>query len=261
MLETQLSPRIASEVSGIDARHLTTASFELLAEVFHRRGVLVLRDQHLNANELLAFSSHWGTPWLGPMLKATEGQTSVATIRNRGKAGTVTEYWHCDTSFSAAPPAITMLSAVQLPAVGGDTMWCDQYGLYDAMSDGMKQMLLGLRAVHYDKQRHKQLEGRAPSDESAAHPLIRTHPVTGRKSLFISGQAEHFEGMTREESRPMLDWLLSLLGQPDYVYRHRWRVGDLLMWDNRCTTHYAIHDYGDHPRFLHRVTLQGDIPR
>jgi taurine dioxygenase len=177
------------------------------------------------------------------------------------KSGTVTEYWHCDTSFSAAPPAITMLSAEQLPTVGGDTMWCDQYGLYEALSDGMKRMLLGLRAVHYDKQRHKQLEGRTPSDESAAHPVVRTHPVTGRKSLFISGQAEHFEGMTREESRPMLDWLLGLLGQPDYVYRHRWRVGDLLMWDNRCTTHYAIHDYGDHPRYLHRVTLQGDVPR
>lgn len=261
MQEVPLSPRIASEVCGVDACALDDPTFAKLAEVFHRRGVLVLRDQHLDADELLAFARRWGTPWLGPMLKATPGQTSVATIRNRGKAGTVTEYWHCDTSFAAAPPAITLLSAVELPAVGGDTMWCDQYGLYETLSAGMQRMLLGLKAVHYDKQRHKQLEGRSPSSESAAHPVVRTHPVTGRKSLFISGQAEHFEGMTREESQALLDWLLGRLGQPDHVYRHRWRKGDLVMWDNRCTTHYAVHDYGDHPRFLHRVTLQGEVPQ
>ena len=261
MQETVLSPRIASEISGIDVRELDEARFRRLWDTFHRRGVLVMRDQHLDADELLAFSRRWGEPWLGPMLKPTEGQASVATLRNRGKTGTVTEYWHCDTSFAQAPPAITMLSAFELPPVGGDTMWCDQHGLYDELSDGMKRLLSGLRAVHYDRQRHKVLEGRTPSQASATHPVVRVHPVTGRRSLFISGQAEHFEDMSREESRPLLDWLLGLLGRPDHVYRHRWRRGDLLMWDNRCTTHYAIHDYGEHPRSLYRITLQGDVPR
>lgn len=259
--ETLLSPFIGSEVSGINVRTMGSTEFGVLNEVFLRRGVLVLRNQHLDADELLAFASRWGTPWMGPMLRATEGQTAVATLSNRGKSGTVTEYWHFDTSFSATPPAITLLSAIDIPPVGGDTMWCDQYGIYDALSDGMKRMLQGLRAVHYDKQRHKTLEGRSPSSEVAVHPVVRTHPVTGRKSLYISGQAEHFEDMTREESRPLLEWLLGQLGQPDHVYRHRWQVGDLLMWDNRSTTHYAIHDYGDYPRRLHRVTLQGDVPR
>jgi len=261
IVEKELAPAIGSQVTGVDVRDMGPDVFREVADVFHRRAVVVFPGQNLDAEALLAFARRWGEPWMGPLLEPVPGTSAVATIVNRGKEGTVTEYWHSDSTFVSQPPAITLLSAVDVPEVGGDTMWCNQYALYERLSDGMKQLLAGLRAVHYDRQRFNVVQGRKPSMDSAAHPVVRTHPVTGRKSLYISGQAEHFEGMTREESRPLLNYLLGLLGLPDFVYRHRWRNGDLLMWDNRCTTHYAIHDYGAYPRSLHRVTVTGDVPQ
>ena len=256
--ESPQTPTIGSELRGIDVRRLDENSFKLISDIFYRRGVIFIPEQNLSADELLNFAMRFGEPWLGPLLKPSENSSSVVTITNRGKDKTATEYWHSDTTFVNYPPAITLLSAVDVPKFGGDTMWCDQYGLYESLSEGFQKLLSNLAAVHYDRQRFNVLPGRTPSMESAVHPLVRIHPVTKRKSLFISGQAEHFQGMTREESRPLLSQLLGLLGQPDFVYRHRWKKGDLLMWDNRSTTHYAIHDYGDYPRRLHRVTVQGE---
>jgi len=258
IIEKLLTPTIGSELRGVDVRTLDKKNFASIADIFYKRGVIVLPDQNLSADELLSFSRYFGEPWLGPLLKPVENSSAVVTITNRGKDKTVTEYWHSDTTFVSRPPAITFLSAVDVPEFGGDTMWCNQKGLYESLSEGFKKLLSTLAAVHYDRQRFNVLQGRTPSSDSAVHPVVRTHPVTREKSLFISGQAEHFEGMTREESQPLLRQLLGLLGQPDHVYRHRWKNGDLLMWDNSSTTHYAVHDYGDYPRRLHRVTVQGE---
>lgn len=259
--EVDLSPRAGSEVRGINLRKITTSEFEQISQLCFSRGVVVIRDQFLDANELGEFSKLWGQPWLGPLLPALTGTEAVTTIKNRGKTGTVTEYWHSDSTFVENPPAVTMLSAVDVPMVGGDTMWCNQYSVYDALSDGMKRLIHSLKAVHYDRQRFNVVEGREPYLDSYAHPIVRLHPATQRRSLFISGQAEHFEEMTVEESSGLLQYLLSRLGQPDHVYRHRWRKGDVVIWDNRCTTHYAVHDYGQYPRQLHRITVEGEQPK
>ena len=256
-----LSPRTGSEVKGVDLRALSAEDFDTLSNLCYSRGVVVIRDQFLSAHELSEFSKLWGRPWLGPLLPAVTGTQAVVTIKNRGTTGTVTEYWHSDSTFVENPPAITMLSADNLPSVGGDTMWCNQYSMYDALSDGLKRLIHTLKAVHYDRQRFNVVEGRTPYLESFAHPVVRVHPKTARRSLFISGQAEHFEHMSVEESAGLLNYLLSRLGQPDHVYRHRWRAGDTVIWDNRCTTHYAIHDYGEFPRRLHRITVEGEQPQ
>jgi taurine dioxygenase len=256
----ELSPRVGSEVRSIDLKKVTSSEVLELVQILSLRGVLIFKNQFLNGQQLGDFAANFGKPWLGPLLSAVSETDAVVSIRNRGKEGTVTEYWHSDSTFVSKPPAVTMLSTEDIPPVGGDTMWCSQYAIYDEMSDGLRQMLSCLKGVHYDRQRFNHVQGRSPYLGSASHPLIRTHPVSKMKSLFISGQVEHFEGMTHDESRPLIDYLLSLLGEPDKVYRHRWTMGDVVIWDNRCTTHYAIHDHGLYPRRLHRITLEGEEP-
>jgi len=256
----ELSPKVGSEIRSIDLQKISSSEVLEIIGILSLRGVLVFKNQFLNGKQLGDFAAKFGKPWLGPLLKAVTDSDAVVSIKNRGKSGTVTEYWHSDSTFVSNPPAITMLSTDDIPPVGGDTMWCSQYAIYDEMTDSFKKMLSTLKAVHYDRQRFNQVEGRAPYLESSSHPLIRTHPVSKKKSLFISGQVEHFEGMSMDESKALINYLLSLLGEPDKVYRHRWTMGDVVIWDNRCTTHYAIHDHGSYPRRLHRITLEGEQP-
>lgn len=256
----ELSPAIGSRVEGIDLHHLDDAQVKSLRKLFLERGILAFPGQHMQGADVATFARRFGELWISSILKGMPGEPAVIPISNPGKSATPTEYWHYDSTYTKRPPAMTILSALRVPACGGDTMWCNQYALLDTLTPAMQHMLRGLRAVHYDRQRYRALEGRDTTQEHSAHPVVRTHPETGRAALFISGQAEHFEGMTREESRPLLDYLLALLGRPDLTCRHRWKAGDLLMWDNRCTTHYAIHDYGDSERLMHRVTLEGEVP-
>ncbi len=140
-------------------------------------------------------------------------------------------------------------------------MWCNQYLTYESLSDGMKR-LLGGRKVQYSGAKMAARTGHTGEIPVTFHPAARTHPETGRKALFI-GNAQLtpcFEGLTEAETRPILDYLYHLCPQPDRTYRHRWRPGDVLMWDNRCAMHYAVHDYGESPRFMHRVTIAGERP-
>jgi taurine dioxygenase len=185
----------------------------------------------------------------------------VIQVRTAPKELISTEAWHYDAPHTPVPPKITMLSAQVIPT-GGDTMWTNQYLAYERLSPVMQRMLQGLR-VHFRATRLARSQGVAQSEApTAMHPLVRTHPETGRKALYI-GHADNvqgIEGMTEAESRPLLDFLYGHSTQPDNVYRHMWRVGDLLMWDNRCTMHYAVHDYGEQERLLNRVTLKGEVP-
>ena len=262
LIETKLSPAIGSRIENIDVRHLDTSSVMAVRDAFLRRGMLVFPEQNLVGQEVARFALLFGEIWVSKILKGLPDAPGVFELTNYGKEAGLTEYWHHDSTYSARPPAITVLSAQEVPQWGGDTLWCSQYEIFDSLSPAMQQMLRGLKAVHYDRHRNKQVEGswRANTDEHTAHPVVRTHPETGRQALFIGGQAEHFEGMTREESHSLLTYLLGLLGRPDASYRHRWQPGDLLIWDNRCTCHYAVHDYGTSERVMHRVTIQGEVP-
>lgn len=262
LIETKLSPAIGSRIENIDVRSLDASSAKAVREAFLRRGMLVFPGQNLVGQEVARFAMLFGEIWVSKILKGLPDAPGVCALTNYGKEAGLTEYWHHDSTYSARPPAITVLSAQTIPDCGGDTLWCNQYEILESLSPGMQQMLRGLKAMHYDRQRDKQIDGtwRGKTDEHTAHPVVRTHPDTGRQALFISGQAEHFEGMTREESKPLLTYILGLLGRPDSSYRHRWQKGDLLMWDNRCTSHYAVHDYGTSERIMHRVTIQGEVP-
>lgn len=261
---TPLTGSVGAAVEGISlSEPLTSEVFEQLREAFLRHCVLVFRDQHLAPAPQLAFARLWGEPVVPALLSKLQlGEyPELVQIRTMSKELVSTEAWHYDAPHTPVPPKITMLSAQVVPA-GGDTMWSNQYLAYERLSPVMQRMLQGLR-VHFRAVRLARSQGVAASDApSAVHPLVRTHPETGRKALYI-GHPDNvmgIEGMTEAEGRPLLNFLYAHSTQPDNVYRHMWRAGDVVMWDNRCTMHYAVHDYGDQERVLNRVTLKGEAP-
>jgi taurine dioxygenase len=183
--------------------------------------------------------------------------------------------WHSDWSFQEAPPAATLLRSEVVPPVGGDTLFCDCSAAYEALSPTMQAMLAPLQAVHSatraygtkgvfareTEQRTLQIITSAEADKSLTHPLVRTHPVTGRKALFISPvYTTGIEGLTVAESNAILGYLFQHMVQDQFIYRHKWRPGMLLMWDNRCTMHFAEGGYDGHLRLMHRTTVAGDVP-
>ncbi|HEY5875754.1 MAG TPA: TauD/TfdA family dioxygenase [Ilumatobacteraceae bacterium] len=256
----QVRPRsraVAAEVTGIDlAAAIDDDTMLDLRRAFARHSVLVFPDQHLDPVAQVAFAQRWGTPLVVTRLAAhaVPGTPAVLRVTNTGKASTLTETWHLDSAFFETPPPITILAAQEIPELGGDTMWANQYLAYDALSPTMQRLLAPLRAA---------FTGSLPDDSGTKHevvtyhPVVRTHPATGRRSLAI-GQIHsvpHFEGMSAEESRGLLEFLYQHASRPEFVYRHRWQAGDVVMWDNRCLLHYAIHDYEDDARLMHRVTV------
>jgi taurine dioxygenase len=252
-----LSPAVGAEVTGLSlAGEISDATMDELFDAFHEHCVLVFPDQHLDAVSQQAFAAHWGTPAVVPYLAphAVPGSPAVLRVPNMGKANTLTENWHFDAAYFENPPPIAILAAQVLPPVGGDTMWANQYAAYEALTPAMQRLLSGLRAA---------FTGSMPDDDGVRrevvtyHPVVRTHPATKRQALGI-GRIEsvpYFEGMTEEESRGLLEFLYHHASRPEFVYRHQWRDGDVVMWDNRCLLHYAIHDHGDAERLMHRATV------
>ena len=255
-----LSPMVGAAVTGVDlSGPMDDGDFAVVHQALLDHCTLIFPDQHLDAGGLEVFGRRWGEPLVVPYLKPHQvpGHPAVLRVTNMGKAGTLTENWHFDSAFFEEPPPIAILAAQRLPEVGGDTMWANQYAAYDALSEPMKRLLDGLRAA---------FTGTKVDDDGTRypvetyHPIVRTHPLTGRKALAV-GRIEsvpRIEGMTDEESRPLLTFLYQHASRPDFVYRHRWSQGDVVMWDNRCLLHYAVHDYGDEQRDLIRITILGE---
>lgn len=256
-----LSPGLGAAVTGVDLRSLDDAGLADLQAAFVTHRVLAIRDQDLSPADLVAFAARWGQPLVHPLTPHIEGYPPVQAIENTGKARTLNEHWHTDMSFLPRPPKLTMLHARAVPAVGGDTAFADQHQAYESLSDGLRALLDGARAVHRSDG-FARVVGRDPgSAPSGVHPVFRTHPDTGRRALYVCRAfTSHLEGMTRTESQGLLEFLFDRSARPDFTYRHQWRPGDLVMWDNRCLLHYAIHDHGDEARLLHRVTVEGEVP-
>jgi taurine dioxygenase len=261
---TPLTGSIGAEVEGIDLkRPIEDATFRELQRAFLDHQVLVFRGQNLHAPAgLLAFGKLWGKPVPASALSPhLEGFPEITHVTKIPKATASTEAWHYDSPYTPVPPKISILSAITVPH-GGDTMWCNQYQSYDRLSPVMQRMLEGLRVKFVALRLGRMMGADMSKLPTAVHPLVRTHPETGRKALYVghAETAQEIDGMTREESRPLLDFLYAHSTNPDNVYRHMWRKGDVLMWDNRCTMHYAVHDYGEQERELIRTTLEGEVP-
>jgi taurine dioxygenase len=257
-----LTAEVGAEARDVDLEHLDDETFERIHKAFFDRTMLVIRrTEPLGPDAQLAFTRRWGEVYITPYVKKLDGYPEILPVVNWGKAKTVTEAWHSDATFQSEPPGVAILTAQTLPAAGGDTMFANCCAAYDALSETMKRMLEGLRAVHVDTVLAKFAGIEDPNAKPQSHPVIRTHPVTGRKSIFVNPLfTQHFDGMSREESKGLLEFLFSHLAKHEFVYRHRWQQGDIVMWDNRCTIHYAVHDYGDEKRVLHRTTIAGGKP-
>lgn len=259
---TPLTGSIGALVEGIhlDAQ-LDESVVNALQDAFHQYCVLVYREQYLSPEAHVRFARHWGEPVVTEMLTPMAEHPEVVQIANVGKEKTSTESWHYDAPHSKVPPKISILSAITVPH-GGDTMWSNQYLALECLSPGLQQWLEGLR-VHFRGLRLSRMMD-VPESEipHAVHPLVRTHPETGRKALYVAhpDNVVSIEGWTPEESRPLMNYLYQVSQTPDHVYRHMWREGDVVMWDNRCTMHYAVHDHGTQTRVLNRVTLRGEVP-
>ncbi|MDD9915607.1 MAG: TauD/TfdA family dioxygenase [Rhodospirillaceae bacterium] len=268
---------LGAEVSGIDvSQPLSAQQFAALHGAFLDHQVICIRGQMLTPTQQIAFARQFGEPDIYPFIKGLPETPEVIEILKTEK-DTVNfgGGWHSDTSYLERPALGSMLYALETPTAGGDTMFASMYSAYDALSDGMKRMLSGLIGVNSSAQGYrggrakkmKELDGMKDkyienSEVSVAeHPIVRAHPQTGRKGLYVSrGHTERFKGMTAAESKPLIDFLADHAVRPEFTCRMRWDPGTLIFWDNRCTQHFAVNDYHGERRRMHRITLVGDRP-
>ncbi|KRF10396.1 TauD/TfdA dioxygenase family protein [Nocardioides sp. Soil796] len=256
---TPLTGSVGARVEGVSLDSLSDEEFAAIREGFLKHQMLVFRGQHAKPATQIEFGRRFGKPVVTAMLDPLEGHPELVQITKVDKETTATEAWHYDAPFVEVPAKISILSAVTVPN-GGDTMWSNQYAAYERLSDGLRATLDTLK-VRFRGIRLARMMKHTGEIPMAVHPLVRTHPETGRKALYL-GHRENacIDGWTQEESNQLLEWLYAQSVVPDNIYRHQWAVGDLVMWDNRCTMHYAVHDYDEQPRALNRMTLEGEVP-
>ncbi len=268
-----LGPRFAAEVIGLDLRQpLDPAAKQAVHDAFVRYHVLCFRDQHLSQDEQIAFSLQFGALERHTLRNRSTGNPLVHIVSNlgadgkpSGKVGSQT--WHSDKSFRPEPSMATILHAVTMPPQGGDTLFADMEAAYEALSEARKAELAAVKVVHSWELSQLKHGVRISAEEAADappmnHPLVRVHPDSGRRSLFMGEHASHFDGLPMEDGRAALKELEAFATQERFQYRHNWRAGDLLMWDNRCLLHRADanFDAARFPRVLHRTCLRGTAP-
>ena len=277
---------LGAEIRGVDlARVLDESTFRRVEEAFNRYGVIFLRGQNITVGQQIAFARRFGEVEINVNTQAClPGHPEVllvSNIRENGRyigladAGTT---WHTDMSAYACPPRCSILHAVEVPrgpdgTILGDTIFASAGAAYDALAPELKSRLAGKRSIHSYLAKMKAREAAVgltreitpehlQKTPPVAHPLFRTHPVTGRKCIYVTeGECTGIEGMTETEALPLIAELHRHLVSPRFQYRHRWRVGDVLMWDNCACQHLAVRDYGEHQRrLMHRVTVNGSVP-
>jgi taurine dioxygenase len=272
-----LSGALGAEIRGINlAEPLATPTVKCIRNAFLDYQVLVFPNQNLTPKQQLTFARKFGKADIYPFLKSIDGIPQVIEIfKTETDTSNFGTHWHSDTTYMPKPNMGTMLYALEVPNPGGDTLFADMYCAYDTLSNGMKMLLDDVTGLYSSAQNNiggragkmKELAGMkgAYVEEAAPieaiHPVIRTHPETGRKALYVNfSHTVHFDGMTREETLPILEHLTKHAVKPELTCRVRWRKGDLVFWDNRCVQHKAINDYDGQRRRMHRVTLKGDKP-
>lgn len=272
----RLGPHMAAAVSGVYLNRLPDAPTQAaLVRVLHDNLVLCIRGQNLAPVPFRNAMAQFGVPVLRKQLAQTPecAEVNIISSEDRDELGDGKKIvnganWHTDDSFMREPCSLTMLYGVVVPSTGGDTQFTNMYAAYADLSPEMKARIEGLQVIHkYSSSRKLSRISTRPAAEMAAmpeatHPLLRTHPETGRQSLYLNpNRMEEIVGLERAESDRLLDELIAHSTQPRYQYRHAWRQGDIVIWDNRCTMHKANADYPDgERRLMHRVIVAGTAP-
>jgi taurine dioxygenase len=271
----RLAGAVGAEIGGITlSPDLPAPVIAQLRTIWLEHGVVFFRDQqHLDAPALAAFARRFGEVVEYPFVKGLpEAPEVIPIIKLEHETSNFGGLWHTDTAYLERPPMATMLIAREVPPYGGDTLFASGYAAYEALSAGMKRLLDPLRAVNSSakadvtKTREDRLKDSGRNDAKkvyeAEHPVVRTHPETERRALYVNGgHTTRFSDMTEAESAPLLEYLYQHQVQPEFTCRFSWTPGSLAFWDNRCVLHNPVNDYHGFRRVMHRVTLAGDVPR
>jgi taurine dioxygenase len=269
-----LAGAIGAVVTGVDLADLDDATLAELRAIWLEHLVVFFRDQELDADAFLDFARRWGQPVRYPFVKGLDSHPEIIEVAKLpDETLNFGGIWHSDTVYLEQPPMATMLLARELPPYGGDTMFASMYAAYDALSPALRELLDGLQAVNssaladVSKTREDRIRDHGATDEEpqqflSTHPVVRTHPETGRKALYVNpAHTASFAGMTEEESRPLLEYLFRHATRAEFTCRFQWEVGSMALWDNRGAMHNPINDYHGFTRRMHRITLAGDTPR
>ena len=259
---------LGAEISGVDLGSLSDAAFAEIRAALLEHQVVFFRDQELTRDQHKAFGRRFGTLHVHPFLQPLkdEGYPEFVVLESDANRPFVAEAWHSDVTFQEEPPLGSVLRCVEAPEFGGDTMWASMYAAYEALSGPMQRLLSDLVAIHdtsrtFSRENYGHIGKRAERVVAAEHPVVRTHPETGRKALFVnSAFTQAIKGMKPAESAALLGFLYHHLESPDFTCRFRWRKNSMAMWDNRCTQHRVVADHVAAYRRMERVTIEGDKP-
>lgn len=273
-----IAPAIGAEITGIDLRVADDAALDALRRAIHEHLAVFVRHQDLSLDDLVALTDRLGGQGDTPFLHSVDGYPGVVRVVKEASEVKTLNFggaWHSDWSFQPAPPSLTLLHAAEIPPAGGDTLWSNQYLAYETLSPGLRATLDGLRAVHsagwaYSANgvlartagtRSMQIDTTDDALAEHEHPVVVTHPDTGRRALFLNPTyTVRFAGWTAAESKPLLDHLYAHSTRPEFVCRFRWSERVLAIWDNRVTQHLALNDYDGFRRELFRTTVAGTVP-
>ena len=270
---------LGAEIYGADLRDRDDSPvWGELRQAFLEYHVIAVRGQDLSPEDLMRVGGKFGEPAFYPFAKGMEGFPYIhEVIKREGETENFGNDWHTDTMYLERPPRATLLYSVETPPKGGDTLYVNTAAAYDALSDGMKKMLAKLVGVNSGGLKHKKTGSRAAHHAGISgmtlqnaekadgfesrHPVVRTHPDTGRKSLYLSAlHTLRFDGMSEEESRPLIVWLNTHMIEAEFSCRVRWEPGQLTLWDNRCTMHNAVNDYHGYRRHMRRLIVGQEVP-
>lgn len=270
-----LTGACGAEVFGVNIAHsLTDGTVAAIRKALLEHGVIFFRDQQLVPETHRAFTKRFGDVVVNPVYAHVEGYPDIMpVVKEANDKYIIGDTWHSDMSYMEVPPMGSLLYAREVPDVGGDTLFANMYLAYEMLPQPLKDMLDGRKAFHSDRYltsrvaernvgRSTQLRSDVQQENLALHPMVRTHEETGRKCLYVNFPFTwSIEGMSREESLPILTQLYAHCSRPEFTCRFRWRQGSLAFWDNRCTMHYAVNDYPGKRREMHRMTIAGTRPQ
>ena len=263
---------LGAVIGGVDLAELDDETVAEIRAAWLQHLVVFFHDQQLDSDQFVAFAKRIGEPVEYPFVRGFDDHPEIIAVT---KLPTETVnfggIWHSDTTYLAEPPMATTLLSREIPPFGGDTMFANQYAAYEALSPAMQALLDPLRGIassalaDVSKTREdRRRDAGTDVDDivyEASHPVVRTHPETGRKALFVNvAHTARFDGMTEEESKPLLQFLFQHQVKPEFTCRFVWGVGSLALWDNRCAQHNPVNDYHGYKRVMHRITLRGDTP-
>ena len=268
-----LGGALGAEISGIDLNEvISDEQLTEVRQVFGQYAVIFFRNQNLSPENEIRFAKRWGEINTNRFFSSVEGYPQIAlVVKEPDQKNNIGGSWHTDHSYDIAPALGSMLFAHEVPVSGGDTIFASMYKAYDMLSDGLKSTLSNLRARHSSAHvfgaaraanGNDDTVGRIKNPEAATqeaiHPVVISHPETGRRSLYVNpGFTLGFEGWSDEESKPLLEYLYAHAARPEFTCRFQWKAGSIAFWDNRATWHLAVNDYQGHRRMMHRITIEG----